>query len=407
MGELARVIVECALEKGGGAEGAVDVGEVLRRGGGSIDWTDAVYGEGGEEEQREEEEESAEEAASKGRIRLCVLGRTNVGKSTLINRLVGQDEEGEERLMVGPTPHLTRDSISLPLPPRPKPSSSSSPSHRELYNRVSEDELLLEKYRSQISLVDTAGLIATRLSPNVRTLKDTPDPSVRAEGEAYKASLAKKRMGRKSKADLSLREQIQMSSLSSMKRAHVVLFVLDGEALSLSRFERKLLHEVSRNKKPILVIANKADLLEGSLDEYKLGVQEQLREFFPQVPEIPVIAVSALRDSGVDKVLPAAIRLFERWSMKFGTGKLNRWLKDVMVSAPFPQKLQYVTQTGARPPTFTFFAGKRGQVPSSNSLRFLRSRLNESLGLGGVPIILKVKDKNKKGSNVHSSKTLN
>ena len=43
-------------------------------------------------------------------IRIAVVGRPNAGKSTLINRLIG-----EERLLVGPEAGITRDSIAVPL----------------------------------------------------------------------------------------------------------------------------------------------------------------------------------------------------------------------------------------------------------------------------------------------------
>src|SRR5581483_5391573 len=55
---------------------------------------------------------TAQDAAAAGEkpIRIAVVGRPNVGKSTLINRLLG-----EERLLTGPEAGITRDAISVPL----------------------------------------------------------------------------------------------------------------------------------------------------------------------------------------------------------------------------------------------------------------------------------------------------
>ncbi len=54
-------------------------------------------------------EESGEEDESQG-IRVAVVGRPNVGKSTLINRLIG-----EERVVAFDMPGTTRDSIAVPF----------------------------------------------------------------------------------------------------------------------------------------------------------------------------------------------------------------------------------------------------------------------------------------------------
>jgi GTP-binding protein len=54
------------------------------------------------------DEEDGSEADPEKPMRVAVLGRPNAGKSTLLNRILG-----EERLLVGPEPGLTRDSIGL------------------------------------------------------------------------------------------------------------------------------------------------------------------------------------------------------------------------------------------------------------------------------------------------------
>jgi GTP-binding protein len=58
----------------------------------------------------QDEDDEAEEKKSDETIRVAVIGRPNAGKSTLINKLIG-----EERLVTGPEPGITRDSIEIPF----------------------------------------------------------------------------------------------------------------------------------------------------------------------------------------------------------------------------------------------------------------------------------------------------
>ena len=56
------------------------------------------------------EPQPAEEDATAGAIRIAIIGRPNVGKSTLVNRLLGQ-----ERVIASDMPGTTRDSILIPF----------------------------------------------------------------------------------------------------------------------------------------------------------------------------------------------------------------------------------------------------------------------------------------------------
>jgi len=265
-------------------------------------------------------EEDATEDGADGPLQLAIVGRPNVGKSTLINRLVG-----DERVITGPEPGVTRDAIAVEWRWRDHP----------------------------IRLIDTAGLRRrARVTETVEQL---------------------------SAAD----------ALNAIRFAHVVVLVLDGEAVA-ERQDLTVARQVIEEGRAMVLAVNKWDIV---ADRGKVSRQlsVRLQRSLPQVRGIPVVNISALTGDGVEKLLPAVFAAYEVWNRRIQTGPLNRWLDDVIARHPPPLaqgrrlRLRYITQAKARPPTFAVFASRPKAVPESY-VRYLQNGLRETFNLPGVPI---------------------
>ncbi len=259
--------------------------------------------------------------------RIAVLGRPNVGKSTLINRLLGY-----QRSITSPEAGTTRDSV----------------------------DVYFERDDQRFVLIDTAG---------VRKRRNISE------------RLEKLTVGR---------------ALRTIEAAHVVLLVVDGTE-GVTEQEARLGAMASERGRALTVIVNKWDLKpkgEGARREF----MDQLRRRFPHLAWADVLFISALTGRGVHKLWDAVERANSAHRFTLGTGVLNRWARTVWGATPPPMhkhrpvRFYYVTQTGIRPPTFTFFANQPGAV-SEQYRRFLVNQLRAAFDLRGSPIRLVLKDR--------------
>ena len=255
-------------------------------------------------------------------LHLAIVGRPNVGKSTLLNRLVG-----EERVVTGPEPGVTRDAIAV----------AWSWQGRE------------------IRLIDTAGMRRR----------------ARMQGKL---------------------EQLSVSdTLRAIRFAHVVVLVLDAEAMP-ERQDLTIADHVIEEGRALVIAVNKWDLIEDRAGALKL-LHERLGDSLPQVRGVPVVALSALTGAGAGGLLPAVFKAFGTWNRRLSTGEINRWLAGVLEHHPPPVakgrriRLRYITQVKARPPSFVMFASRPDAIPDSY-IRYLVTGLRDTFGLDGVPIRL-------------------
>src|SRR5207249_6050888 len=102
----------------------------------------------------------------------------------------------------------------------------------------------------------------------------------------------------------------------------------------------------------------------------------------------PLIAVSALQERGLDKLMKAILAMVEKWSTRISTGQLNRWLEAMLERNPPPApsgrriKIRYATQEKSRPPTIALFGNQLDHLPESY-IRYLMNGLRWDCDLCG------------------------
>ena len=254
-------------------------------------------------------------------LRLALVGRPNVGKSSLANRLIEED-----RLLTGPEPGLTRDSITIPL--------------------------VWQGHR--IDLVDTAGL------------------------------------RKKARVEARLEKLSTSATLRALKMAEVVVLVVDAtmplerQDLTIARLvaqEGRAL-VIALNKWDLVADPN------ATMAEVRRALADQLADV-RGVAYVPLSALTGRNvDQLLPAVVEAHARWNRRVPTSALNRWLEAALEKH--PPPLVQgrrvKIRYATQAKARPPTFVLFANKAAEALPESYLRYLATGLRETFDLGGVPI---------------------
>jgi GTPase len=289
------------------------------------------------------ESEAPEEQAS-AETKVAIIGHPNVGKSTLLNRLTGED-----RSIVSAIPGTTRDAV---------------------------DEVV-ERDGQSFRFIDTAGI---RRKGKTHLM-----------AEKLSVVMARKHL---EAADIALlvidaTEGVSALDASIAGYAHesgrsVIIVVNKWDLIAGGKdaAEHKLRTRAARLQDSKRI---------GDRDAY----EQRLRDELKFLGYSPVLFISAARGKGTEKIFPTLEKVASERRKRITTGEMNRFLKHVdfdRASVPLRQrvKILYLTQAAVSPPTFVLFTDRQVKLHFSYQ-RFLENQIRRTFGFVGTPIWIKVR----------------
>jgi GTP-binding protein len=270
-----------------------------------------------------EEADPAEEDGEERPLKLAIVGRPNAGKSTLINRLIGQ-----ERMITGPEPGLTRDTIAVTL--------TDAEGHR-------------------YELVDTAGL------------------------------------RRRARIEEPLEKMSVSATIEALKMAEMVVLTVDAVE-GLQDQDLQIARLVEREGRACVVALNKWDAVEDRNATRLATTErlEDSLAQVKGIPLVTISALTgAGLERLLPAVLKAAAiwntRVATGALNRWFEDALERHQPPLVQGRRL--KLRYITQSKARPPTFVVF-GTRAEGTPEDYRRYLSNSLRDTFNLPGTPIRL-------------------
>ncbi len=251
---------------------------------------------------------------------IAILGRPNVGKSSLLNALLG-----EERAVVHDVPGTTRDPV----------------------------DTVIEVDGRRVVLTDTAGL------------------------------------RRRGKARENVERYSHLRAIQAAERSDVAIVVCDA-TVGITDADLSAADQAAHAHCATLLVMNKWDLAQPDLDHLHGYVRAKVRQ------RPPIEVSSAETGEGVQRLLPAALRLYERLGERITTNRLNTELRRLAEERPGPRdgarrlSLRYLVQTGVNPPTFRLDVNDRSLMTRDYGF-WLENRLRRAFDLDGIPMIIEVR----------------
>src|ERR1700686_902118 len=322
-----------------------------------------------------EVEEPAPEKEDK-QVNVAIIGRPNVGKSTVLNRLSGVD-----RAIVSDIPGTTRDAVDTMV------------RHGERTYRFVDTAGIRRKGKTNLVAEKMSVMMARRHLEQADVALLIVDASLGVTaGDANIAGYA---------------EESGRSVIIVMNKWDLALEAAAEKAareLEHQGMKPHVAEPRARSRKHTSVVRKKA--VTGRVDPAQLveDYEKIVRTRFKFLDYAPIVFVSAKTGEHTEKLFDLIDRLADARRRRISTGELNRWVAEVDLdrgTSPAARrvKIYYVTQASTSPPTFILFTNQSKRLHFSYE-RFLENLLRKSFDFLGTPIrfLQRLKEKRERGA---------
>lgn len=187
-------------------------------------------------------------------------------------------------------------------------------------------------------------------------------------------------------------------SIRAIEASDVCILLIDATR-GIEAQDVNIFSLIQRNKKGLVVVVNKWDLVEDKSIEAIRHYEAAIRDRFAPFTDFPVIFASALTKQRIFKTLEVAVDVYNNRVRTVPTSKLNEYMQEVIGAYPPPSnkgkfvKIKYVTMLkGAPIPTFIFFCNLPQWVKEPYR-RYLENKIREKWDFHGTPINIFMREK--------------
>jgi len=187
-----------------------------------------------------------------------------------------------------------------------------------------------------------------------------------------------------------------MRSIRAIERADVCVLMIDATT-GMEAQDMNIFNLIIRNRKACVIVVNKWDLFQkdsNTLEAYATSLRTRLAPF----DDVPIIFTSVVKKQRIMDVLNAAATVYDNYTRKIATSKLNDALLPEIENYPPPAwkgkyvKIKYITQLPTSFPAFAFFCNLPQYVKEPYK-RFLENTLRSKFPLTGCPVQIFIRKK--------------